>query len=238
MTTLGIAVMGIDLRGTYADVAKDAGADLHVLDHAVREVRNGNFVYHGEHGENPTGDRAWRYLAALETDWSIVLQDDAIVVPEFRKHAAAALSHAPQTAVSFYVGTGRPRPLQVEHAIRVADAMGACWLECETLLWGVAVAMPTRLITEFLGWTGTDADGTDAKYDARIGKFFERQGIPVRYTWPSLVDHADGYSFVQIPRPVRVTRVAHRVGIAEAWDGPVVKIPQRGALLRPVSLSE
>lgn len=229
--------MGADLRNTTGLVGRAVSADILVEDQIQRHEHDGVYTYTGRMGETATGDLCWSELAKLDTDWSLVLQDDALPVPDFRRLAAEALAHAPETAVSFYVGTGRPLPMEVGHAVKWAEAVDASWLEATALHWGVAVAMPTAKIEPFLAWTQTGAWGSDAPYDYRIGQFFSRYGTMIRYTWPSLVDHRDGVSLVQPPRD-RAPRVAHKIGIPPSWDGPVVKIPARGERLRPIPLSE
>jgi hypothetical protein len=174
----------------------------------------------GRRGENANGDWAWREHDR-DSDWALTLQDDAQPVDDLLNHVAAALEHAPRTAVSLYVGTGRPKQPAVEAAVHTATATGAAWLEHPTLLWGVAVAMPTDHITPFLTWARTN----HLPYDKRIGAYWQRARIPVRYTWPSLVDHADGPTLVKHPwGPPRAPRRAWRVGIPDRWDTPVVRI--------------
>lgn len=177
-------------------------------------------------GENPTGNATWRMLAQLDTEWSIVLQDDALPIPDFRRQAEAALLKAPKTAVSFYVGTGRPRVLSVLSAIEQADSVGASWIRADTLLWGVAVAMPTADIPAYLEWS----DRADHfPYDTRIGQWYLRQGKEVYYTWPSLADHADGPTLVHSDRP-RPERKAHRIGTPKGgWNDTVVRIKDAGS---------
>lgn len=182
----------------------------------------------GDYGENVNGDTTWRMLAASDAEWSIVLQDDAVPIRNFRQHAAEALTMAPPTAVSFYVGTCRPRADRVQYAVDLAKSVDASWLVGNTLLWGVGVAIPTRLIEPML----TFVKDNGFPYDARIGTFFRRTDTAIRYTWPSLVDHADGVSILDQQghrKPRECPRVAHQVGVPPAWDGPVVRIPDRGA---------
>jgi hypothetical protein len=174
----------------------------------------------GSRGETANGDRAW---AAHDpgSDWALTLQDDALPIDGFLGHALAALAHAPPTAVSFYVGTGRPMQPRVARAATKADKSGAAWLSCYQLLWGVAVAMPTHHIDHFLAWA---KDRTEP-YDTRVGAYWHEQGVPIRYTWPSLVDHADGPTLLAHPwGPPKAARKAWRLGAADTWDTNVVPI--------------
>ncbi len=177
-------------------------------------------VDYDDDGENATGDVVWRELGKRDTVWSIVLQDDAQPVDNFRHHAALALSEAPTDLVSFYVGTMRPYRGLVEHAVARAREQDAHWLLDGTLHWGVGVAMKTRDIPGFLAWA---VHHPHVPYDQRIGMYFRKAKVPTSYVWPSLVDHADTESLVQRKR-VRQPRVAHEVGGREAYDGRVIRI--------------
>lgn len=185
----------------------------------------------GTRGENANSDVVWGRLAKLTSDWSVVIQDDAVIDEHFRENVADALRFAPQTAVSFYVGTTRPRQEQVLHAIAEADRDKLAWLSSDALLWGVAVAMPTSQIAQYLEW----APRMNEPYDRRIGLWFNRQGKDIMYTWPSLADHSDVPSILdaQGRRSKRVgTRVAHRIGVPETWDTRSARIHDVGARLR------
>jgi hypothetical protein len=166
--------------------------------------------------ENLTGDRAWAATSST-ADWSIVLQDDALPIPNFRLHAGEALAHAVHGCVSFYTGTTRPRAARVQKAIATADELGAAWLEANTLLWGVAVALPTELVNPMLSWVAF----SKLPYDERIGAYCRHNGIPITYTHPSLVDHDQGRSLTGHHVD---GRRAHRVGMAEHWDTGTVRI--------------
>jgi hypothetical protein len=186
-------------------------------EHLAASLEAGISMDNGNLGETANGDRAWSGHDR-DSDWALTLQEDALPIDGFLDHARAALEHAPPTAVSFYVGTGRPRQPLVKAAIATADSIGASWLQCVTLLWGVAVAMPTAHIDPFLAW----AKDSDLVYDRRIGAYWQHLGIPVRYTWPSLVDHADGPTLLD--HHPRSPRKAWRVGIPSQWQGEAVSI--------------
>lgn len=177
----------------------------------------------GSLGETANGDRAW--AMHQDAEWHLVIQDDALLIDDFLIHAADALAHAPETAVSFYVGTGRPNQRLVQQAIRDADETGAAWLRHNALLWGVAVAMPTAHIPVFL----KVSKRSEQPYDRRIGDYWTNQGIDVLYTWPSLADHADGPTLLRHPwGPPTAPRRAHRLGIPSTWDTPVTPMRRIG----------
>ena len=182
---------------------------------ALCELVKGSLVVDdGSKGENRNGDDSWA-AGDPTADWIVVLQDDAVPVDGFLDAVPDALAHAPETAVSFYVGTGRPMQLQVERAVVQARESGSAWLEHKTLLWGVGVAMPAHRVAGFLAW----APLCDFAYDSRIGAFWHRQLVPVRYTFPCLVDHEDGETLLKHPwGPPKAPRRAWQVGVAESWD--------------------
>ena len=190
----------------HIDRATDAQHLANLLDASVS-------LDDGTLGENANGDRAWSMFNPADA-WHIVLQDDAVPIDNFRTHAAAALAVAPPTAVSFYVGTGRPLQGLVGKAIAAADASRHAWLSFHGMLWGVGVAMPTADIPAFLEY----AAGSRLPYDERIGEFWRLRGVHVRYTWPSLVDHADGPTLLHHPWGAPTApRRAHRVGVPVSW---------------------
>lgn len=133
-----------------------------------------------------TGSRALAAGIGSGSDYHVVLQDDAILCPNFYDNVAAALAAVPQKSlVSLYTGTGRPLPDRVSNA--VAKSANGSWLRFQTLLWGVGVAVPTAHIADLLEFV---ADRSEV-YDTRIGYAYMRQALPVYYTNPSLVDHDD-----------------------------------------------
>ena len=191
---------------TAVDLAQSLGAGLALDDGTLGETRN--------------GDHAWA-CHDRDADFHVVLQDDALPIPGFAVHAAAALAARPESLVSFYVGTGRPRQPRVSTAIARAQTDGCAWLSAETLLWGVAVALPTEHVTGFLDW----AAGCALPYDRRLGAYATHAGLPIHYTHPSLVDHADGPTLLRHPwGPPRAPRHAWATGTPTTWDTGTVVI--------------
>ena len=153
--------------------------------------------------------RAWTYLSYSNATHAVVLQDDAVPIPEFREYAVRAAENVPDHMVSFYVGTHRPRKGEVLAATVQADSLGASWLTADTLMWGVGVMIPVKRIPEML----EAVESTDLPYDQRLGSWSEQMGEKVYYTWPSLVDHMDQESTVwRGSKKQQGDRVAHRVG--------------------------
>jgi hypothetical protein len=173
-------------------------------------------------GEWPTHARALAWAAQQDASHALIVQDDAVPIPDLLDHVAAAIAAHPDGPIGLYVGRSRPRAEQVARAVHRADEVGASWLEANTLLWGVATVLPAADLPGLLAW----GRRCHLPYDQRIGCWYRQQRRPVRYTWPSLVDHADGPSLLT-GRARTVPRVAWRTGVPDSWDGPVVRIGSR-----------
>lgn len=165
-------------------------------------------------GENPTGDHAWAAYDPAAA-WHVVMQDDALPVPDIARQAPAALTAAPAPVVSFYLGTSYPpqtvRPCK--DAIGKANDTGSAWITAPRLFWGVAVAIRTELVPDML----RSVRRCQLPYDERISRWAECAGHQVAYTWPSLVDHADGPSLIERMVPRIAPRRAYRVGRPASW---------------------
>lgn len=144
-------------------------------------------------GEWATHARAWQWLSEQPgLTHGIVLQDDAVPVDDFRRHAAAAIEARPDDCVSFYTGTGFPLHVQplIQFCHELASMESFSWLKSDRLFWGVGVALPLEHVPALL------ARDCPLPYDERIGDFCKQERVAVSYTYPSLVDHADGPSLV------------------------------------------
>jgi len=170
-----------------------------------------------------TGSRA---LAAYDrfATHHIVLQDDAVPVPEFRRHAAAAIAQHPDSLISFYLGRSRPPHVQrrIIRATLAADERRAAWISDDRLLHGVGIALPIGDIDALLEWCRI----RNLPYDDRIGTWYRAQRRKVMYTWPSLVDHADTETLVRhLDGQARdQPRVAWRTGTADTWSTEVIPL--------------
>jgi len=180
----------------------------------------------GTLGCNGNHKKVWAYLNDYPTEWSIVLEDDAIPVEGFTEQANAALSVTPAHVVSFYLGRHHIPELDWEHrkqaAIAQADTVDAHWLTTNHLLHAVAVAIRTKYIPNM--WHHLNQMPDVFPIDEAITHWAYNTGHMIAYTWPSLVDHADQPTTFRHPdkmdRPPG--RIAYRTGTHNTWTDKAV----------------
>ena len=153
-------------------------------------------------------------------DWHVIIQDDAILSPEFYSNICGAVAHVPtRSLISLYTGTSRPLGKRVKTA--VDKAYFATWLEFMMLMWGVGLLIPSDHIEPMLEFV----KDRDEVYDTRIGYFYQRNRLPVYYTMPSLVDHDDEMGSLLGHGVNPEPRVAHKVAVGlVTWNRDVISI--------------
>lgn len=176
-------------------------------------------------------DRVWRNaraaweLADPDSDWHLLLQDDAVPCADLVEGLSMALEHVPSTTaiVSCYLGQGRRVPPRWARMAQRADETGAVWVRAQKLMWGVAIAIPTRYLGEMIAYADRRQGIPD---DMRVAGWAERTRREVWYTWPSLVDHAPVESLTKHRAPDRIA-ARHHSGSAMVidWSGPIVSDP-------------
>lgn len=175
---------------------------------------------------NDRHDTGARAMGAFDPGCShhLVVQDDVVPCRDLVAGAERALERTPgDVPVSLYVGTARPFGPEIAAAVRFAGGHSS-WLIMEGLYWGPAVIVPTPLIPPMLAWY---ARSTLQNYDRRMSGWFQRQGLPTWYTWPSLVDHRGDDSLVHNAAP---GRRAHRFAGRDfsaldlEWTGGIVQL--------------
>ena len=206
--TAAIGIVAHISRAQQANRLKDSvDADyLNIDDGTLGGTRNHLTVWHWLH-ENIGGE------------WSIVLEDDAVPIADFRAQAAAALSVAPAPIVSFYLGPYPPHfDPDKERAIVQADDTDSYWIVATVLFHAVAVAIRT----DQLGLILDHCANQPAPIDQAISSY----PATVAYTWPSLVNHHDGPTITNHPDGIQrpFSRTAYRTGARGIWTGQFVAL--------------
>lgn len=208
---LSVTVMAHPLRKEYADKLHSKLSSQGFYETAI--------IYDNGGGEWDTGVRSLKSHA--DSDWHIVIQDDAIISDTFYDNALQAILNIPEpTLLSFYTGTVRPYRSKFIIGVNNANQEQASYLSYNTLCWGVAFAIPTKDIDTMLDFVSSSR----LLYDARIGSYYQKTWQNVYYINPSIVDHnwelpsLTGHNIV-------LKRVAHHYdpGIVE-WNNKVVRI--------------
>jgi hypothetical protein len=168
-----------------------------------------------DNSEWKTGKRALQVGIGVG-EWHVVIQDDAILTPNFYENIERAITALDQkTLISLYTGTSRPIPGRVSAAVKAMP--DGSFLRFMQLMWGVGLVIPSDHIAPMLEFV----EDIDLQYDNKIGEFYCRQGLPVYYTVPSLVDHNDDIDSL-LPGHGRAinheARKAHRLaGVLIEW---------------------
>ena len=167
-----------------------------------------------------TGERAMRW-GANRADWHIVIQDDAVLTPNFYNNIVNIVTAVPmKTVVSLYVGKVRPLPERVLDAMNKAP--DGSWLQHYMLMWGVGILLPSDHIEPMLDYID-EPKYKETAYDIRIGMFYHSNRLPIYYAVPSLVDHDDSIGSLIGNGYDKSPRVAHRLaqGLID-WTSTVV----------------
>lgn len=134
--------------------------------------------------------RAWNKIDP-DSDYGIVIQDDAILCDGFTKKAEQFLTEHNGQIISFYYGneTKWVKP-------QYFDA---------PLFHAVALAIPTKLIPEMIAYCDTrhEVYGDDMK----IKRWLISKNLTCRYSNPSLVQHRDIPSIIDPQKPIRQSNI-------------------------------
>lgn len=176
-----------------------------------------------------TGMRAWG-MYDPKASHHLVIQDDGHPAENLLEVLNDSINtFADETATSLYLGRVRPYAQKVTELVNAAQAMDVSpgWIGMDSLFWGVAIMLPTRLIDGAMRWGYLNRD--TPYYDQRIARYLARSCSvnTVYYTWPSLVDHDPGPTL--IPGHGE-NRVAHSwLEDARDWtaNGPVMRVRRR-----------
>ena len=175
-----VAIMAHPSRRASAEALL---AEIRLMPFAAPEI-----IYDERNSEWDTGYRSLKY-GADKGDWHIVIQDDAILTPDFYRNVLDLITAVPtKTVVSLYTGKVRPLADRVKEA--VDKAPDGSFLNHYMLMWGVGILLPSDHIEPLLDFV-SDPRYDDTAYDIRVGMFYHRNRLPIYYAMPSLVDHND-----------------------------------------------
>lgn len=164
----------------------------------------------------------WEYLYAKANpnEWCVVLEDDAVPVPNFLVQARTSLLWVPPKCevASFYFGKLRPPQWQdrMRQAATIAEREDYRWITGDYVMHAVALAIPTPMVPHMLKATVNSL----RPMDEAITQWCRQFGHRVAYSWPSLVDHADVPTVINHPDGAKRDkgRVAYKVGERESWN--------------------
>lgn len=205
-----IGIVGHIARLTMAEALADqVGADYMSID-------DGTLGAEGNHR------KVWSKLAGTSDPWTVVLEDDAQPVGDFRDQLTAALTAAPTPVVGLYLGHPthwhqHPLKRRILEAGQRADNQDACYITTNELIHGVGIAIHTHLIPQMLAYQ------SDRPIDYHIRNWCRTNGHTISLTWPSLVDHADGPTLIDHnDGHVRGQRKAWRTSTRHTWTSKTV----------------
>ena len=150
-----------------------------------------------------TTSKAWRAVEDLGKDWSLVIQDDALVANDLVAGLERGVKNFPNGAlISPYLGMGRPDQVKVHQEIHKAWMNRTPWLSLRSLNWGVALLVPTETVDHMVRWCSNERWNNNNS-DHRIGLYY--RDYMMWRTWhiqPSPVDHIDGESLIGHDNPL------------------------------------
>lgn len=150
-------------------------------------------------------------------EWSVILEEDAVPVPDFSGHADRALEYAPAPIVGLYLGTSNPASQaqqQIRQAVRAAQDANQAWIAADCLIGSVGYAVRTELLPDMIDFITE----REEELPLRISRWSQARHIDICYTQPSLVDHFDGDSVGHPWRgPHYPGRKAWSYGTRECW---------------------
>lgn len=144
-------------------------------------------------------ERQWRYAVSLGCTHAVLLNDDVVLCEDFVEVLTKVIQAKPGHVINLY---------NTHHYAHQAYAGGKRWLTSPEGLIGIAYALPTSSLVEFLEWRETALmPGTVEvlSEDQLLNLWVMSKHALVWHTVPALVDHDTGvqscYGNVQLRKP-------------------------------------
>lgn len=141
-------------------------------------------------GTFPTHVRAIQ--SAPGSSHVVVLEDDAVLCPDFTAHVEALVSQRPEHLLGLYVG--RAHPVKVQDVLAEVVETSHAWLDdprvTDHLRWGVGYVMPTSDVPAVVEALQAGSQHKWLHADKRLGSWHAAHGR-LSYPFPSPVDHDD-----------------------------------------------
>lgn len=171
---------------------------------------------------------AYGHAAEHYRTWVVILEDDAVVVDDFRETVGEALRFAPTDMVSFYLGINHPIQFQWNFSNAVKEKV--CWIKHPAMRHAVGYAVKADLVGELEAFSRPYI-GKNWAPDDVMSQYAAATDRLVSYTNPSIVDHRDLPSVITCRTHMGVpvdklplARKAHRFGVPANWDGSFVSV--------------
>jgi hypothetical protein len=164
---------------------------------------------------------AWQHHHNHTTlDWALVIEDDALPIPDFATQTALALGAAPTPIVSLYLGRQRPPQHQptIMAAVKNATENHHAWITSPTLYHCVAVAIRTSHLGSLVRFIDHNPY-CHLDIDEAITEWARYHNHLIAYTQPSLVDHRDQGTIAKHRdgAPRETGRTAYQTGPRDDW---------------------
>jgi GR25 family glycosyltransferase involved in LPS biosynthesis len=181
--------------------------------------------------------RAWSWLAEGNCPWSVVIEDDAVPCPDFRRQLHAVLQKAPAPIVSLYLGRERPPHWQSSIARAISPPYSdPHFLTTTDLLHAVGYAIRTDLLDDMLSWTAPFE--STMLIDNLITAWARARHHQIAYSRPSIFNHRTDLIPVvtdhQDDDERLLPRTAWIFGTRKYWESTTAEIPLPEQLGGPV----
>jgi hypothetical protein len=124
-------------------------------------------------GFTKTHHRAWDWLKEGDSEWSVVLDDEAVPIPDFRRKLNLALLQAPSPIVSlYYPSDDHSEELHWVTSLHLWDCLG--------------LAVKTILIPSMMEWI-VDME----PLELAIAQWAQQNHFEISYVRPSLVERKE-----------------------------------------------